>query len=133
LQLAAPVPIARSRYSLKNLVNLAIEAARSSADLAIDTVGPETFTFNEIVALIAHEVGSRSAIVHVPPAIALACAWIVGRAMGDVTLTHDEVRGLMAYVLVSSAPPTAPTRFSEWLHRNANSFGLYYASEIAKP
>jgi len=82
--------------------------------------------------LIAREVGSRARIIHVPPSVTFACAWIIGRAMNDVTLTRNEVRGLMANLLVSSAPPTARTRFSEWLHRNADTFGRNYASEIAK-
>jgi len=38
----------------------------------------------------------------------------------------------MANLLVSSAPPTAPTRFSEWLRRNAEFFGVHYASEVAR-
>jgi uncharacterized protein YbjT (DUF2867 family) len=117
---------------VEDLARLAIEAARGSSNLAIDAVGPETFTFNEVVALIAREVGSRARIIHVPPTITFACAWIIGRAMDDVTLTLNEVRGLMANLLVSSAPPTAPTRFSEWLRSNADTFGLHYASEIAK-
>jgi NADH dehydrogenase len=82
--------------------------------------------------LIAREVGSKAWIVHVPPTVTFACGWIIGRVMNDVTLTHNEVRGLMADLLVSSAPPTAPTRFSEWLHRHADTFGVHYASEIAK-
>ncbi len=91
-----------------------------------------TITFNEMVALIAREVGSRAWIVHVPPMVTLACARIIGLAMNDVMLTHNEVRGLMANLLVSSAAPTGPTRFSEWLHRNAHTFGVNYASELAK-
>jgi uncharacterized protein YbjT (DUF2867 family) len=102
------------------------------AKLAIDAVGSEIFTFNQLVALIAREVGSHTPVIHLPPAIALACARIVGRAMGDVTLTRDEVRGLIANLLVSSAPPTAPTRFTEWLRRHAEFFGVHYASEVAR-
>jgi uncharacterized protein YbjT (DUF2867 family) len=117
---------------VEDLANLAIEASRSTDNQTIDAVGPETFTFNEIVALIASAVGSRALIVHLPPAAMLACAWLVGRAMGDVVLTRDEIRGLMANLLVSSGSPTAPTRFSEWLRRNAEFFGMRYASEIAR-
>ncbi len=117
---------------VEDLAKLAIEASRSTDNQAIDAVGPETFTFNEIVAAIASAVGSRALITHLPPAAVLACAWMVGCATGDVTLTRDEVRGLMADLLVSSGPPTAPTRFSEWLQRNAEFFGTRYASEIAR-
>jgi uncharacterized protein YbjT (DUF2867 family) len=117
---------------VEDLAKLALDAAHRTDNLAIDAVGAETFTFNELVALIAREVGSRTPVIHLPPAIALTCARIVGRAMGDVTLTRDEVRGLMGNLLVSSAPPTAPTRFSEWLRRNAEFFGVRYASEVGR-
>ena len=117
---------------VEDLARLALDAARRTENLAIDAVGPERFSFNELVALIAREVGSHTPRIHLPPAIALACARIVGRAMGDVALTRDEVRGLMANLLVSSAPPTAPTRFSEWLRRHAAFFGIRYASEVAR-
>jgi NADH dehydrogenase len=115
-----------------DLAKLALDAARRTDNLAIDAVGPEIFTFNELIALIAREVGSHTPTIHLPPSIALACARIVGRVMGDVALTRDEVRGLMANLLVSPAPPTAPTRFSKWLRRNAEFFGVHYASEVAR-
>ena len=117
---------------VEDLAKLALDAARRTDNLTIDAVGPEIFTFNELVALIARTVGSHSPVIHLPPAIALACARLVGRAMGDVTLTRDEVRGLMANLLVSSAPPTTPTRFSEWLRRHAEFFGVHYVSEVAR-
>jgi uncharacterized protein YbjT (DUF2867 family) len=117
---------------VEDLAILAIETARRTDNYAIDAVGPETFTFNDLVALIARAVGSRTSIIHLPPAVVLACAWLVGRAMGDVMLTWDEIRGLMADLLVSSGPPTATTRFSEWLQRRAELFGVSYASEIAR-
>jgi uncharacterized protein YbjT (DUF2867 family) len=117
---------------VEDLANLAIEAAGRSDNFTIDAVGPETFTFNELIALIAREVGSRTKIIHVPPALALACAWVIGNVTNDIAVTGEEVRGLMDNLLVSSAPPTAPTRFSEWLRSNASSFGIKYASEIAK-
>ena len=117
---------------VEDLANLAIQASRNTANQALDAVGPELLTFNEIVAMIARAVGSRSQIIHLPPTAVLACAWLVGRATGDVTLTRDEIRGLMADLLISTSPPTAPTQFSEWLLRNADFFGLRYASEIAR-
>jgi uncharacterized protein YbjT (DUF2867 family) len=117
---------------VEDLANLAIEASRGAGNQTFDAVGPETFTFNEIVALIASTVGSRALTVHLPPSAVLACAWLVGRAMRDIVLTRDEIRGLMADLLVSAGPPTAATRFSEWLRSNTEFFGVPYASEVAR-
>jgi hypothetical protein len=49
-----------------------------------------------------------------------------------VTLTRDEVKGLMADLLVSHDRPTAPDRLSVWVHQNAAELGVRYASEIAR-
>jgi NADH dehydrogenase len=116
---------------VEDLARIAIDAAAQSSNLAIDAVGPEVFRFNELVDLIARTVGGRARIVHVSPELALFLASIVGRITHDMTLTRDEIRGLMADLLISDSQPTAPTRLSEWLQANRASVGASYASELA--
>ena len=41
-------------------------------------VGPETFTFEEMVRLIARRVGSRARLIHVRPSVALLAARMAG-------------------------------------------------------
>jgi NADH dehydrogenase len=50
--------------------------------------------------------------------------------VGDVVLTADEVAGLTTNLLVSKAPPTAPTRFTEWLREHADALGRGWANEL---
>ena len=114
-----------------DLAQLAVELAAENRDKAIDAVGPESFTFNELVALLARTVGSSTRIIHVRPSVQLALARIFSWVTGDVTLTRDEIRGLMSDLLVSRSPPTAKTRFSEWLAHNADTIGLRYRSELS--
>jgi NADH dehydrogenase len=76
--------------------------------------------------------GSGARIVHVPPRIALTLAGLLGLLIRDVVLTRDEYRGLAADLLVSSAEPTCPTRFSDWLTQNAPKLGVRYASELER-
>jgi NADH dehydrogenase len=114
------------------LAELAVNAAQGRENVILDAAGPEIFTFNELVALIARTIHSRARIVHVSPDIQLLLAWIVGKLTGDVTLTRDEVRGLCADLLLSHSAPTAPTRLSEWLTRNADQIGKAYLSEVAR-
>jgi len=58
----------------------------------------------------------------------------MAKAMGplvkDVMLTRDELRGLMAGLLVSAEPPRGATRFSAWLERYGPELGRRYASEV---
>jgi uncharacterized protein YbjT (DUF2867 family) len=116
----------------EDLARIAVDAAAQSGNLVVDAVGPEVFRFYELVDLITRTVGSRARMVHVSPQLALFLASLVGRITQDTTLTRDEIRGLMADLLISDSQPTAPTRFSEWLQANRASVGTSYASELAR-
>ena len=114
-----------------DLAELAANMANEQRNLAIDAVGPEIFMFNELVALLARTVASKAWIVHVSPSVELILARIFSRLTGDVTLTGDEIRGLMEDLLVSKNAPTATTRLSEWLTCNADTIGTCYRSEVS--
>ena len=115
---------------VEDVAELAVAAGDSRDNLILDAVGPETFTFDELVRLVARAVGSRARLVHLPPGLALWLSRLVGLFVGDVVLTREEVDGLMANLLVSDAPPTGRTRLSNWLARNADQVGGRYASEL---
>ena len=118
--------------SVNDVAHLAVEAGTANGNSEMDAVGPETFTFEEMVRLIARGVGSRARLVRTPPSAALLAARIAGRLVGDVVLTKDELDGLMAGLLVSADSPTASTRFTKWLEAEGASLGRRYASELAR-
>jgi uncharacterized protein YbjT (DUF2867 family) len=117
---------------VEDLARLAIEGSQRRDNYIINAVGQETYTFNGLVESVKRAVGSRAVILHVPPIAVRMIAGIVGRLSGDITLTEDEIKGLMADLLVSSDRPTAPDRLSVWIHQNAAELGRHYASEIAR-
>ena len=97
-----------------------------------DAVGPETYTFDNLVRLVARRVGSRSRLMHAPPALTLSMSKIVGWMVRDVVLTREEIQGLSANLLVSSDPPLAATSFNGWLEEHGDKLGLNYASELER-
>ena len=115
-----------------DLGEIAVNAARDGQSAVFDAVGPEIFTFDKLVRMIARAVHSKSRIVHVDPRVAVAFAQIVGWFVRDVTLTRDEARGLMSNLLVTLSQPNATTSFSEWLRSNADKIGAGYVSELAR-
>jgi NADH dehydrogenase len=115
---------------VEDLARIAVDAAHSSADIVIDAVGPETFSFKELVHLLAKVVRSRAVILQAPPGLALAAARILGAVFRDVVLTRDELEGLTASLLISQSAPTGSTCLSSWLTDNAALLGSRYASEI---
>lgn len=116
----------------EDYADLAVEVARRDDNVVQDAVGPETFTFGELVRLIAEAIGSRAWIVHMRPGLALFLSRLLGVLVRDVILTRNEVAGLMADLLVTDAPPVGTTRLSDWLRANADSVGRRYASELSR-
>ena len=109
---------------------LMVEAGRREDSYAIDSVGPEVFTYEGMVRLIADSIGARVRVAHVGKRLGMLMAALVGLAMRDVTLTRDEVEGLMADLLVSRGEPTGQTRLSDWLAENGADLGRGYVSEL---
>ena len=114
---------------------LMVEAGQRDDDSAIDSVGPEVFGYEEMVRLIARAVGANTRIAHVGKRLGMLMTGVVGLALRDVTLTRDEVDGLMANLLVSRGEATTPTRLTNWLAENGADLGrgLRFGTGAALP
>ena len=115
---------------VEDFAEIAVGAAHQSENLVMDAVGPETFSYEEMVRLIADKVGSRATLVHVRPGLAHFLSRLMGYLFRDVVITRDEIEGLTAGLLVSEGPSTGHTRLSEWLDQNAVAVGARYTSEL---
>ena len=117
---------------VEDLADLAVAAGQETISKVMDAAGPETYTYGEFVATVADKVQSKSRLVHVPPAVLLGFATMMNLLVRDVVLTKDEIKGLMAGLLVSHDPPTCPTPLSRWLDQNHHLLGMRYTSEIQR-
>ena len=117
---------------VEDIAELSVHAGQHENNLAIDAVGPEIFSFDDLVRLIAVAVHIKTRLVHVRPGVALSMLRLVEPFVGDVVLTREEIDGLMASLLVSKEPSTGQTRFSEWLAQNQSILGFKYASELKR-
>jgi uncharacterized protein YbjT (DUF2867 family) len=115
-----------------DLAELAENAVHEGATETVDAVGPEVFTFRELVLTIGQAIGRRPKLIRVAPDVAVSAARLVGFFLGDVLLTSHEVEGLMANLLVSGQPPRCRTRLTTWLHEHGETLGRVYASEIGR-
>ena len=116
----------------EDLAAQAVEAGSQSWNIVADAAGPETFTFDELLRLLASAMGVRARLVRTPSWMSLALTQLVGLLKGDLALTRDEVVGLMAGLLTSEAEPTCTTRLSDWLAGNADGLGRRYISELQR-
>jgi NADH dehydrogenase len=117
---------------VEDMAELAVQAGFRTENQVSDAVGPDIFSFDELLDLLARSLGSHALRLHLPQGLALALSRVIGMLLGDVVLTQDEIAGLSANLLVSSAPPSGWTRLEDWLKENRATVGLRYASELKR-
>ncbi len=115
-----------------DLAALAVEQGSLRENVTIDAVGPETFTYRQLVTTIAAAIGKRRPIVSMPPRIAASATWLMGLLVKDKIITADEIAGLMRGLLCTDSPPAGPTRLSDWAREHADTLGVRYVSELAR-
>jgi NADH dehydrogenase len=115
-----------------DLAALAVEQGKKRENCILDAVGPETFTYREFIETVARIIGKEPRIMALPVPLAYFFTWIVGKFVGDVMITRDEITGLMAEKLYTTGPATGPTKLTEWAKEHAATLGFRYASELAR-
>jgi uncharacterized protein YbjT (DUF2867 family) len=125
------------RYRLQpiyvdDLAKLAVEQGKGRENLVINAIGPETFTYRELVIRIRELIGRWRPVVSVPPWFGYTMARVLGMLLGDVVITRDENEGLMADLLYVDAPPAGQTALTEWTRAHADTLGRTYTSELAR-
>ena len=117
---------------IKDLVAQAVAAGAQGDNFIADNAGPERFTFEELLHLLASAVGARAKLVHTPPSLGFAMTTLVGLLLRDVLLTRDEVDGLTAGLLTSGSAHTGTTKLSDWLNWEGAVLGRRYVSELGR-
>lgn len=115
-----------------DLATLTVEQGQHTENVTIDAIGPETFTYRDLVTAIAEIIGVKRPILSLPPALAYAAGWTLGHWMGDVMITWPEVKGLMADLLCTDSPAAGTTRLTDWANEHKGTLGVKYASELAR-
>ncbi len=117
---------------VEDLAELAADAIYRKDNTIMDVVGPDIFTFKEMVELIGDKVKAKRPLIFVSPRLALLASQFLSLFLGDVLLTPEEVAGLTANLLVSKEPPSGKTHLADWLEANKDKIGAKYASEIKR-
>ena len=118
--------------SVEDLADLCVRLGGERTDVVVDAVGPETFTFEEMVRTIAAGVGTRLVPVHLPPTLVAGILRVLAVMTRDVVLTSDEIRGLMTELVSVDGPATCPTKLTDYLAANRGQVGARYHSELAR-
>ena len=117
---------------VEDMARLIVDAVERDENAVRDAVGPETYTFEELVTQIAVHLRRRTRLVHLPMPVAYVATLLSGWLVGDVVLTWEEYKGLMGNLLAPEGPSTGETCLSQWLAANREHIGTEYASEVAR-
>lgn len=116
-----------------DLAKLAVEQGEKNDNAIIPAIGPEDFVYRDLVKTIGRIIGHPRPMINLPPALGYAATVIVGKLMGDIFVTKEEVAGLLGDTLhIPGAAPTGTTRLTDWLVEHKNTIGLHYESEIKR-
>ncbi len=115
-----------------DLAQLAVTQGALRENCIIDAIGPETFTYRGLVETIGAIIGFSRPIISVPPLLGYLAGLVIGRMMGDVTITWPEIKGLMGDLLYTESPAAGETKLTDWTREHAAILGLHYASELAR-
>jgi NADH dehydrogenase len=117
---------------VEDYAEMAIKEGQMTGNRTIDAIGPETFSYNEIVKLICKILGKKRILMHVSKSFGVFASKIVGKFVGDIVLTNDELGSLMDGMLCTESKPAGTTKLSDWIEANKETAGKTYTSELAR-
>lgn len=117
---------------VEDLAAAAVEFGKTRECVVVDAVGPETFSYRELVETVGGIIGANRPIFGVPGWLGWLAGRLIGTMHGDVMITMDEVRGLTADLLHVDSRPIGTTRLTEWVRAHRETLGRHYTSEMAR-
>ncbi len=117
---------------VEDLARLMVEQGQKRENTLIQAVGEEDYTYVELVKMLRRELGLRRPILSVPPTLGYWASVLVGKIMGDIFVTREEIKGLMGDLLHVPGAGIAGTRLSDWVRQNKDTLGARYAGELPR-
>jgi len=115
-----------------DLAAAAAAKVEANTNEIVNAIGPETFTYRELVSTIRRVLGLKRMVVSVPPELGYWACRVLGLLVKDVIITRPEIRGLMQNRLYVEVPALGTTKLTEWIREHRESLGRHYTSELAR-
>lgn len=117
---------------VKDLAEICYQEATQRRNATIDVIGPETYTYAELIRLLCTTLGKHRWIIPLPPRMVYLLAHALGLYLGDNLLTWEEIQGLTSNLLYTHSSPTARTSLSQWVQEHKDMLGKHYSSELKR-
>jgi len=115
-----------------DLAAAAVEKIAGDRSEIINAIGPETFTYRELVKAVSQALGVNRVILGMSPKLGYLACGAVSLLVGDVVITREEIQGLMENRLYVDAPALGTTKLTDWVGKHRDSLGRRYTSEMAR-
>lgn len=116
-----------------DLAALLVEQGDKTENAELYALGPELFTYKELVQTLGRIIGCPRPALRAPLWAMLLGARFIGKMQGDVFATREELMAMRRGALhVPGAAPTGRTRFTEWAAGQAGVLGREYFSEAGR-
>lgn len=117
---------------VEDFAGLVVRESALTGDRIVDAIGPETYTYADLVRCIGRAIGCERRLLRLPRSFGLAASKVLGWCLRDVLVTAEEIDSFMDDLLVTDSPPAGTTKLSEWLPLHAAELGVRYANELAR-
>jgi NADH dehydrogenase len=115
-----------------DLAAATVVQAFADKDVVVNAIGPEIFTYRQLLEIVREKLGLKTPIISVPPKLGLLACRLLGTLVRDVIITREEIRGLMEERLYVNAPPLGTTKLTDWIAEHRQTLGLKYTSEMSR-
>jgi NADH dehydrogenase len=115
-----------------DLAELAVNEGEKNQNVIIDAIGPETFTYRELVEVIGKVIGKQRPIISISDRLGYFIGFLIGKILHDIPITREEIEGLKTGLLCTDSPSAGHTRFTDWAKEHASTLGIRYSSELAR-
>ena len=116
---------------VEDMAGLMTALGEGRDNTTVNALGPEDFTYRELVGTLMNILGKKRRLIELSPAMSYRAAWLIGKLVGDVLVTGEEIEALLADALhVPGAAATGTTRLTDWAREQGGRLGRRYHSEL---
>ena len=116
-----------------DLARIAVKQGKTAENTLIQAVGPDKFTYLELVKNMCNLLGIKRTIITIPPVLGFLAGRVIGKFVNDVFVTREEIEAFMkGYLEIPGAEPAGNTRLMDWVKDNADTLGRAYFSGLAR-
>ncbi|MDR1877281.1 MAG: NAD(P)H-binding protein [Flavobacteriaceae bacterium] len=117
---------------IDDFVEIITEEIEREENNILNAIGLETFTYKELIVKLMEIFNIRKRIINVSPIVGYYIGKFISFLKHDVTITREEIKGLMDDLLYVDDVPKGKIKLTEWAKENKNILGEEYASELSR-